>query len=1300
MSDQTKVYVAYGAATVASLYAPAYSSYFFGAASVFAAIVTQPGSVSGPKINDVNYSGSAFGQPIMRGWGTFPTSPIYIWAPPLREIEKEESSKGGGPEYIYYQYKASFAILLCEGPVDAVRRIWFDTRLVYDASDTNTGLFKWKKLKIAIYLGDSTQVADPTIESYEGVGNVPGWRGYCYFVVDDLPLEKFGNRRPNVRAEVVKNASSSDSTASIGTDANSFDLRYSPSDDTIVSLDGTQINRWDPVSQTVISTSPLYTGFTSVYDVDPNDGTIYGVSHVDGNHWWPINRTPFEGGTETDYWPPDPPTDTTTPENYGQIAEIIYQEYDDTVAYIILTGVNATQLTFWEDHTTTEGVISSYTAENIIWYKIDGNGYAWASYSDTGTYDHIVTIDGDTYDLNSLFGISNPTQLQWHVPTQSMLVEHSGGIIRLSIDDSGGSPVLVNEGSISGVGLFYEQSKRWLYENQIWCTAGPSTFKKIDIPSMTLVDRPSIVFSIISGDQVYHPATNTIWTGKQSSSNTWVITLDRIPPGTETLPNVVSELARDLDSSNVDVTNLSGTVDGFVVTAPEPTRNSISRLFPTHKFSSVESDGTVKYVHVPGSSVVTVPEDELAAHKYGSKTPSQAVITREQEIFFPKRVELTYLSREREYEGDTQSASKQISPSTRISKVELSEVLTADLAKQTAEVLLHVPRDERSLHEFKLGNKYLYLEPMDEIELTKGSTTFRVRLSRTDWDGNIISARAISTDPASFTSNASGIPSDFQGTVIENIRNSLAWLMDLPLLSGLEDIYTPGFYAGVTADEGSWDGATLHRASAPDSTDTAQLATMTVEITAGYAEDVLADTSDTTTWDTTNTVTIQMTEGTLASVTDADVLNGENAAALGSEIIQFVNVTDNGDGTYTLNRLLRGRRGTEWATGDHKISDQFVLLNQETIYNVYTTISTSGVEHFYRAVTFELSLFESFVVPFTNNNVRLKPFSPVHPTGSYDGTDVTLGATRRTRVFINPEYTVIPLGETIEEYELDITDSTGTVLRTITGLTSLSYTYLNADIQTDYGMIPGIIYGCWYQLSGETGRGYPLCFDTSELIGILPLYTDFSSYTAGQTASDWVPYGTGWNINCLVTADTSQYSYAATGNWLEFDGGAAFSALGYWDIVPYHADMDVLVEFDNTNTGGFDQVLLLRNQLPDSYKHYGLGYDQSSTTIEFRYKTSAGGWNTSGYTGTRTYVLAGDLSRPAKTYYRYRIIGNHHYAKVWQTSVASEPASWQLDATHDSILTAGNIGFVIGAASATWPISRIAIAYDGDIATF
>lgn len=53
------------------------------------------------------------------------------------------------------------------------------------------------------YPGDEAQMPDPTIQSFETANYTPGYRGLGYTVWTKFPLLNFGNRLPNLRAEVT-----------------------------------------------------------------------------------------------------------------------------------------------------------------------------------------------------------------------------------------------------------------------------------------------------------------------------------------------------------------------------------------------------------------------------------------------------------------------------------------------------------------------------------------------------------------------------------------------------------------------------------------------------------------------------------------------------------------------------------------------------------------------------------------------------------------------------------------------------------------------------------------------------------------------------------------------------------------------------------------------------------------------------------------------------------------------------------------------------------------------------------------
>lgn len=76
--------------------------------------------------------------------------------------------------------------------------------MMLDPLDEDAEYEKYKKRfdSIHIHLGTESQTPDSIIEADKGVGNVPAFRGLCYFVLDTLQLEDFGNAIPTFQIEV------------------------------------------------------------------------------------------------------------------------------------------------------------------------------------------------------------------------------------------------------------------------------------------------------------------------------------------------------------------------------------------------------------------------------------------------------------------------------------------------------------------------------------------------------------------------------------------------------------------------------------------------------------------------------------------------------------------------------------------------------------------------------------------------------------------------------------------------------------------------------------------------------------------------------------------------------------------------------------------------------------------------------------------------------------------------------------------------------------------------------------------
>ncbi len=156
----------------------------------------------GPRLASLAVQSSTYGKMIPIAYGRMRLGGNIIWSQPIREISTTTTSsasggKGGGGRVSQtsttYSYSITLAVAICEGPVDAVLRIWADARQLDLSQHT-----------VRIYKGDEEQLPDSLIQAIEGAGNTPAYRGLAYVVFEDFPMADYGNRIPNFSFEVQK----------------------------------------------------------------------------------------------------------------------------------------------------------------------------------------------------------------------------------------------------------------------------------------------------------------------------------------------------------------------------------------------------------------------------------------------------------------------------------------------------------------------------------------------------------------------------------------------------------------------------------------------------------------------------------------------------------------------------------------------------------------------------------------------------------------------------------------------------------------------------------------------------------------------------------------------------------------------------------------------------------------------------------------------------------------------------------------------------------------------------------------
>lgn len=125
------------------------------------------------------------------------TQLIAVNAPFWRgELIAEPFQTPNGTKYNYFM---DLAYVLCVGEIDGVSRVWENGELRAEAGSAQA------KLPGTLYVGNNTQLPDPTISAKEGAINTPAFRGVAYIV---MPRHYLGNevKLPEFKFEIHKSS--------------------------------------------------------------------------------------------------------------------------------------------------------------------------------------------------------------------------------------------------------------------------------------------------------------------------------------------------------------------------------------------------------------------------------------------------------------------------------------------------------------------------------------------------------------------------------------------------------------------------------------------------------------------------------------------------------------------------------------------------------------------------------------------------------------------------------------------------------------------------------------------------------------------------------------------------------------------------------------------------------------------------------------------------------------------------------------------------------------------------------------
>lgn len=1100
--------------------------YLAGSLAGQALFPTQLPTQFGPRLGAAAATSSVVGSPIPIIFGTQRVGGTVIWASPIREEQIRESVGGkGGPEQeqVTYKYYRSFAVLLCEGPIGGVRRMWANGKLVYSKvpqqpqqpigggsfSEVIQGALQQMRNsqygdKMTVYLGTEDQMPDPVMESFLGAGNVPAYRGYAYVVFDDVELlPEDGLRIPaQLSFEVYESGIDSEADAAYYSNELLFPWLRNPRDFNPANPLNDHGYRAGPHGA-VEDQPPLV---DKIFDTE-EEALAYFVSQWNSYYGASLSLSTAQRiavgmnhGTSASPQLSMFPYDSFPPGDYFA-ARIYYNEsgastYDLDINSLVSNSCDQIphlqKNAHWK-YSFGQGPHNARSGGVLQWVS---DPYAYGHGVGQGPFE--TSWFGNNFCEGEGYGIVTVPDVQVRVHRIPRPPDPP------AIDRDGRSVILSDfPGWVIRDGVPYPIDAEWERHEVTY-----KVLQKYEEDTTPTLSNPRVVkYPLNPALPTGHPQYNDeeFWTqaydiavarGQMQAGLTYGVDYPvtqnfgyRIKlsfDGVDVLPVTLASIVKricDRVGLAADVSELENIfVHGYTIPSPMAARQCIEPL-RSYGFFDAVPDGPIMRFPVRGKSpVVTLTADDLGAHFATEQRPTSLLSRKAMEYELPRQIRVHYQDISRDYDpGEALSPPRVDTDATQVTDLELAIAMSSEKARHIAEVLIRDAWAARFSHQGSVGVEHSALQPADPIVVPVDGQAHRARIiAITERLPNLRTFELVRDDDDTYVSHAVGTDIAPPRVDVDTAIPAGLVLLDIPALRDSDD--DAGVYAAVYSlvGAGTFRGASIFRSAdgvAYESTVSATTQTPVGDIAFPVGA------SAATVWDETNSivVTLRHPDMVLESRTSEDLLeDGANAAAIGQhgrwEIVQFRDAEHVGGTTWRLTGLLRGRRGTEHAIGTSDYGDVFVLLSAGSVVRVPMAVSAVHREYTYKAVAPGLTVSGAPTQTFTGRGVSLMPFSPVHITGDRDDDgNLTISWVRRDRFPVAFGGAEVPMSEAVEDYEVDILDGAAInpkVVRTIS-VSSEQAIYTNEQQVTDFGELQESVMVRVYQISVAVGRGYP-----------------------------------------------------------------------------------------------------------------------------------------------------------------------------------------------------------------------------------
>jgi hypothetical protein len=1022
---------------------------------------------------------SAYGQTIPVVYGKARLPGAYIWAP---EILVRTTTTGAllttTTVTVNLSARIRFGRPLVADSRWRLRRLWADGNLILDRS---TG-YRKSGLTVREYDGYSTQGRDPTMVSKEGTSNVSAHRGYLDIVITNYNLGTAGAPPPSFEAEWVQEASSSvDVDITTG---------YFVDDVNTYAAGDWDNGRWYGIT----TGTPNY---LRCFDIGANSeiyavtitGVLVGASIAEtGFHYIPdfdrivISQTipGISGGVFPGVMDPisgevlasagaigvaGAIANMTAVVSFGNVACLLCSDFSQGYFSTFLVTPDSITRTFisgtsWDSRGLIECfVIGAVRTSDADVYAVAGDTLYKLVVNSTGQVLSITTLYTDADDLH--YCVYHDTGvIVWNSNLEVMRVHPTTGAVEWTETVPYQIPATAASRSIAPPDM-HRLDGTFMYE-----VATAYYFTDLDDGSTETTAKSSTTVGKNVYDDIGGVGINTDRTITEIARR---VTFDAVGNGSSwLLEDFLTALmvAGGFEEAEVTCEGFADEILGAIIDISGGVRDIARQVCDPYSIAIFERADVIvfKRADTDGSFAVDVTIVSTDVLDRGGQAISATKFNPQEK---PAKYGLNYRDPDEVYQarpqwGEIPSLPLPVAVTDIGIKADIPIIIEADTAKVLATKRIY--RDHVQVHEFQMTGraKHLKVEPETIQQFTYAGRTITARVLENTIHPNFtntISCTEFLTSSAVTISGAVGRPIE-----PEPVGSALSryFHLDIPLMEDAHD--TAGsslvqYHVLTSGGQPYWDGATLYRL---ESSTYIPQATQVENGLVGIALTALPDWDIPYVTELTREITIAIISGDtdlLVSATYQEVCEGANMFAIGQpgrwEVCHVIDITNNGDNTYTFTGLRRGRGTSEEFTGDHEAGDFVVWLGDDNVQRLEYAIAALDDAYDYKPVGFGGSLATTIAVNRTVTGEAEKIPKPCQLDAVLDGADIDLDWVRRSRIGSywpddgDDTYTT-PLGESVHQYVLRIKDGPGgTVDREVTVSSATAYTYTAAD-QTTY----------------------------------------------------------------------------------------------------------------------------------------------------------------------------------------------------------------------------------------------------------